>query len=253
MTEPIGDMRDSKKKNARSSKTVGGNPLSAVAPKSEPYRILIVGDHSVVRRGIRAILAIQPDIVFTEALNGIETLELAKATKPDLALIDQTLEEMSGLDLIRAIREHLPETRLIVLALRFSEEMAREALRCGALGYVLKSDADDVLLAAVDHARHGQPFFTTKLASTMAQNFITQQPGYATLNKKVQATFPLTEREIQVVRLLVKGKTNRQAAAALNISTRTIESHRHQIMHKMNFASFSDLIKFAMQNNMVEP
>jgi DNA-binding NarL/FixJ family response regulator len=249
----MGDMRDSKKENAGSSETVGSNALSALAPKPKPYRILIVGDHSVVRRGIRAILEIQRDIEFTEALNGTEALELAKATKPDLVLIDQTLEEMSDLNLTRAIGENLPETRLIVLAMHFSEKMARESLRCGALGYMLKSDADDVLLAAVDHARHGQPFFTTKLASAMAQNFMTQQPAYAMLNKKVQPTFPLTQREIQVAQLLAEGKSNKQVAAALDISTRTIEAHRNHIMHKMNFASFSDLIKFAMRNNMTEP
>jgi DNA-binding NarL/FixJ family response regulator len=184
------DMRDSNKKDARSSKTVGSDAPSALAPRSKPYRILVVGGHPLVRRGIRALLEMQPDIEFTEASNGTEALELAKTTKPDLALIDQTLEEMARLDLTRVIREQLPETRLIVLAMHFSEEIAREALRCGVLGYVLQSDPDDVLLAAVDHARHGQPFFTTMLACAMAQNFTAQHPGDATLDKKVPADFP---------------------------------------------------------------
>jgi DNA-binding NarL/FixJ family response regulator len=161
------------------SKNAPGHPnspdldaLDSLLPKLTPYRILIVDDHPVVRRGIRAILETQSDIEWTEVSTGQEGIDQAKATKPDLALVDLTLPDMNGLDVTAAIREQAPETEVMVVSMHFSEELAREVLRCGALGYVLKSDADEELLAAVDHARRHQPFFTTRLAMTMAQNFV---------------------------------------------------------------------------------
>ena len=188
-----------------------------------------------------------------EAANDLEALELVKASKPELVLVDLTMPEMNGLEVTAAIRAASPETEVLVLSMHFSEELAREVLRCGALGYVLKSDADEELLAAVDHARRHQPFFTAKLAHTMAQNFMAGRPGDVILDENGQPTSPLTEREIQMVQLLAEGKSNKEVAAALGVSTRTVESHRNHIMHKMNFTSFSDLIRFAVRSNLVEP
>jgi DNA-binding NarL/FixJ family response regulator len=245
-------MRDKAKGTAGHSNNPGAEAPESLLPKSKPYRILVVDDHPVVRRGIRAILEMQPDIEWIEASNGSEASEVAKTMKPDLALIDLTMPEMNGLEVTAAIREQVPETEVIVLSMHFSEELAREVLRCGALGYVLKSDADEELLAAVDHARRHQPFFTTRLAMTMAHNFMAGRAGEVVLDENGQPTSPLTERETQVVQLLAEGKSNKEVAAALGVSTRTVESHRNHIMHKMNFTSFSDLIKFAVRNNLVE-
>ncbi len=229
-------------------------PPSLQPKSSKPFRVLVVDDHPVVRRGIRAILESQPGVeVWGEAATGAEALDLVKAAKPELVLVDLTMPEMNGLEVTAAIRDASPETEVLVLSMHFSEELAREVLRCGALGYVLKSDADDELLAAVDHARRRQPFFTTRLANTMAQNFIAGRPGDVTLDASGQPTSPLTEREIQVVQLLAEGKSNKEVAGALGVSTRTVESHRNHIMHKMNFTSFSDLIRFAVRSNLVEP
>jgi len=138
----------------------------------------------------------------------------------------------------------LPETQVLVLTMHFSEEIAREALRLGAIGFVLKSDADTELLAAVDSARLHQPFFTGRLAMSMAQNFVSPPDP--------DSADSLTPREIEVVQLLAEGKSNKQTAAELKVSTRTVESHRHHIMKKMNFTSFSELVKFAVRNNLVE-
>jgi DNA-binding NarL/FixJ family response regulator len=245
-------MRDKTKGAAGHSNNPDADAPESLLPKSKPYRILVVDDHPVVRRGIRAILEMQPDIEWIEASNGSEAIEMAKTMKPDLALIDLTMPEMNGLEVTAAIREQVPETEVIVLSMHFSEELAREVLRCGALGYVLKSDADEELLAAVDHARRHQPFFTTRLAMTMAHNFMAGRAGEVVLDENGQPTSPLTERETQVVQLLAEGKSNKEVAAALGVSTRTVESHRNHIMHKMNFTSFSDLIKFAVRNNLVE-
>jgi len=213
----------------------------------QPYRVMIVDDHSVVRVGLRSLLASQPGVeICCEAISGSEAIEEAKRCKPDLVILDLTLPGKNGLEVLEAIHAEQPETEVLVLTMHFSEEIAREALRLGALGFVLKSDADAELLAAVDNARLHQPFFTSRLAVTMAQNFVSLQSSDG------QSDASLTQREIEVVRLLAEGKANKQVAAELKVSTRTIESHRHHIMKKMSFASFSDLVKFAVRHNLVE-
>jgi len=215
----------------------------------DPYRVLVVDDHSLVRTGLRALLRSQPGVeVCGEATTGPEAIEEAKRCKPDLVILDLTLPEQNGLDVLDAIRAELPETEVLVLTMHFSEEIAREALRLGAIGYVLKSDADTDLLAAVDNARLRQPFYTSRLAITMAQTFVASPAG----SSDDPEAPVLTPREVDVVRLLAEGKANKQVAAELKVSTRTVESHRHHIMKKMNFTSFSDLVKFAVRNNLVE-
>lgn len=220
----------------------------------QPYRILIADDHAVVRRGLRVLLTSQPGIeVCCEASSGAETVDYVKKEKPDLLVLDLTMPEMNGLEVARVVRQESPTTDILVLTMHFSEEVAREVLRSGAIGYVLKSDADTELLAAVDHARQHQPFFTGKLAHSMAESFIQgpSEPQCQT-NKELAGT-PLTGREIQVIQLLADGKSNKQVADALGVSTRTVESHRNHIMRKMSFTSFSDLIRFAVRTNLIEP
>jgi DNA-binding NarL/FixJ family response regulator len=219
-----------------------------------PYRIVVADDHAVVRRGLRALLETQPGIeVCSEASTGAETLELVKNIKPDLVVLDLTMPEMNGLDVTRAIREISPSTAVLVLTMHFSEELAREALRAGALAYVLKSDADGELLAAIDHVRHNQPFFTSALAVTMAQTFVNgpSEAGAAANDRPLPGS-PLTTREVEVIQLLAEGKSNKEAAAELGVSSRTVESHRTHVMHKMGFRNFSELVRFAVRNNLIE-
>ncbi len=221
------------------------------AKHTTAYRVIIVDDHAVVRHGLRTLLSSQPGIeVCCEAASGAEALAHVKKDKPDLMVLDLTMPEMNGLEVARAVREESPDTDILVLTMHFSEEVAREVLRCGALGYVLKSDADTDLLAAVDHVRHRQPFFTGRLAVSMAENFMQDpaEPEPPVLN--LEET-PLTDRELQVIRLLADGKSNKQVAGELGVSTRTVESHRNHIMHKMNFTSFSDLIRFAVRAKLI--
>jgi len=226
--------------------------FDALLPVGKPYRILIVDDHPLVRRGVRSILETHPSLDLTEASSGPEALEMIKTSKPDLALVDLTMPEMDGLELTAAIRREAPETQVVVLSMHFSEEVAREVLRAGALGYVLKSDPDDEVLAAVDHARRRQPFFTTQLAMTMAHNFMAGGPGQPMLDENGEPTPGLTERELQVVQMLAEGRSNKEIAAQLSVSIRTIESHRSRLMHKLKYTNLSELVKFAVRNNLVD-
>jgi two-component system response regulator NreC len=218
------------------------------------YRVLVADDHGVVRHGLRVLLESQPGIqVCGEARTGVEAMDYVKKEKPDLLVLDLTMPDMNGLEVMRVVRKESPATDVLVLTMHFSEELAREVLRCGALGYVLKSDAHTQLLAAVDNVRHGQPFFTNRLQISMAQNYL-RAPGN-TVESDTDIVLPsssLTPREIEVVRLLADGRSNKEVASTLGVSTRTIESHRNHIMNKMNFASFSELIRFAVRSNIVE-
>ncbi|HEV3482659.1 MAG TPA: response regulator transcription factor [Candidatus Acidoferrales bacterium] len=232
----------------------GAGPLTMTT--KETYRVLIADDHAIVRRGLRALLASQPGIeVCSEASSGTEALDGVRKEKPDLLVLDLTMPEMNGLQVARAVREESPTTDILILSVHFSEEVAREVLRSGAIGYVLKSDADTELLSAVDHARHHQPFFTGKLAVSMAEIFMQDpgEPAEPPVESKELAGTQLTGREVQVIQLLADGKSNKQVADTLGVSVRTVESHRNHIMRKMNFTSFSDLIRFAIRANLIEP
>jgi DNA-binding NarL/FixJ family response regulator len=223
-----------------------------VAPK--PYRILVADDHPVVRRGIRALLETEPGVeVCHEASDGFEALEYVKKHKPNMVLLDLTMPQMNGLEAVREIREFSPETNVLILTMHFSEDVAREAFRCGAQGYVLKSDADVELLGAVRQVQQNKPFFTGKLALSLVDSFI-QNPieGEATDQHPLPGT-PLTGREVEVLQMLANGMSNKQIAPAIGLSIRTVESHRNHIMHKMKFESFSDLMRFAIRNHLVEP
>ena len=158
------------------------------------------------------------------------------------------MPDMNGLEVMHAIRTESLPLDVLVLTMQFSEELSLELLRSGALGCVLTSDVDTELLAAVDHVRHPQPLFTSRLATSMAQSHV-RSPG----DDGVLSNSPLTPGETEVVKLLAEGKSNKEVASMLGVSTRTIESHRNHIMHNMKFASFSELIRFALRTHVVEP
>jgi DNA-binding NarL/FixJ family response regulator len=221
---------------------------------SRAYRILVADDHAVVRHGLRALLESQHGIeICGEVSNGREAVEFVKKSRPDLVVLDFAMPDMDGLKVTRAIREVSPETEVLVFTIHYSEELAHAVFTAGALGYVLKSEADSELLAALDHMRHHQPFFTNKLAAAMSQNSIHHLGhGADTAGQTVVPVSPLTPREIDVVRLLATGKSNKESASALEISTRTVESHRDHIMRKMNFLSYSELVRFAVRTKLIE-
>lgn len=219
------------------------------AEAHKTYRVLIADDHPVVRQGLRRLLESQPGVeVCCEATTGTEAVDQVKKAKPDLVVLDLTMPEMNGLEAAREIHGESPQSEILILSVRFSEEIAREALRLGARAYILKSDADSDLLTAIHHLRQGKPFFTSRLAASMAESFLHGRTAEETPLPGV----PLTNREIEIVQLLSEGESNKEVAAVLQVSTRTIESHRNHIMHKMSFESFSDMVRFAIRNNLIE-
>ncbi len=214
-------------------------------------RLLVADDHEVIRRGVRSLLGAQPGWeVSGEAATGREAVEKAKKLKPDLVVLDITMPELDGLEATRQILEAVPRTKVLILTMHESEQVMSEVLEAGALGYVLKSDAADNLVPAVKALLHGKPFFTSSVSKMMLKGYLKQSTGSL---EDSSSEKHLSPRERLIVQLLVEGKKNKEIAAALGISIRTAESHRANIMRKLGLHSIVELVRYAINNKMIEP
>jgi len=211
-------------------------------------RILIADDHELIRRGLVTTLADVPGwSVVAEAENGRRAVELARSTQPDVAILDMTMPELNGLEATRQILSDRSSTRVLILTAHESEQLVREVLNAGAQGYVLKSDAGKALVSGVEALMDGRPFFTSKVARLVLDGFLRSQEG----NAADEAATTLSPREREIVQLLAEGKSNKEVARVLGITVKTAETHRSNIMRKMQFNSLSDLIRYAIRNNIV--
>jgi len=214
-------------------------------------RILIADDHSLVRRGLRSLLESQPGWeVCAEVTNGREAVEQARRLKPDVAVLDITMPELNGLEAARQILKEAPRTEVLIITMHDSEEVARQVVRAGARGFVLKSDTDKSLVTAVETLLQHKPFLTAPVADILLERYLgagSQEPGVEFLDDR------LTPREREVLQLVAEGKSNKEVASALGLSAKTVESHRANIMHKLNLHSVSDLVRYALRNKMLPP
>ena len=210
-------------------------------------RILIVDDHAVVRRGVRALLESHPGWeVSGEATTGREALDLARRLQPDIVVMDLSLPELNGLDATRQIVREWPRTEVLVLTMHHSEELARNVLQAGARGYVLKSDADHDLIAAVESLRQHKPFLTAAVTEFVLDDYVQRVDGLE------EGPVAVTPREREIIQLLAEGLSNKEAASTLGVSVKTIEAHRANIMRKLHLRSASDLVRYAIRNNIAQ-
>ena len=210
-------------------------------------RILIVDDHPVVRRGVRALLEPQPGWeIVGEATTGREAIHFAVLLQPDIVIMDLILPELNGLDAARAILRDEPRTEILVLTMHHSEELARNVLQAGARGYVLKSDADQQLVAAVKTLAEHRPFLTSSVSEFVVDDYVRRIATPATGHDG------LTPREREIIQLLAEGKSNKETATALSVSVKTIEAHRANVMRKLRLRSATDLVRYAIRNKMVD-
>jgi DNA-binding NarL/FixJ family response regulator len=213
---------------------------------TKPLRILVADDHELVRRGIRGLVQARRGwTVVGEAMNGREAVEKANRLKPDVAILDISMPDVDGLQATRLIREAIPNTEVVVLTMHESDQMVRRVLDAGARGYVLKSDLATHLVKAVRHVSAGKMFLTPRVSDIVVKGFLT--PGKesdATEHSQGQPT----PREIEIIRLLAEGKANKQIAARLGITIRTVETHRAKIMLKLGLHSLAELIHYAIRH-----
>jgi DNA-binding NarL/FixJ family response regulator len=212
-------------------------------------RILIADDHGLFRRGVRQVLQAQRGWkVVGEAGNGREALEKAIKLKPDVALIDISMPELDGIEVTRQIRESAPGIKVLVVTVHESDEMVRRALDAGARGYLLKSDLADYLPKAVRAIVGDKRFLTPKISEIVLESFIKsanrEDEGRASKAR-------ITPREMEIIRFLAQGKSNKEVAAQLGIAVRTVETHRSKIMLKLGFHSIVELIHYAMRTEII--
>jgi DNA-binding NarL/FixJ family response regulator len=186
--------------------------------------------------------------VCAEAANGREAVEKVAQFKPDVAIVDIGMPELNGLEATRQIVKTSPQTEVLILSMHRSDEVVREVLKAGARAYVLKSDADQNLVVAVEMLLQHKPFLTSDVMDGVLLKYLNSRDG---LDTQPQAR--ITAREREIIQLLSEGKSNKEAAVALDISTRTVETHRATIMHKLGMGSVSDLVRYAIRNRIVEP
>lgn len=211
-------------------------------------RILIADDHELIRRGLVSALADRPEwSVVAEAADGRQACELAVRFAPEIAVLDLTMPHLNGLEATRQIRTAMPKIRILIVTAHESEQLIREVLDAGAMGYVLKSDAGRALVQAIEALLDNRPFFTSKIARVVLEGYL--RPGVDTIGRAVVALSP---RERQIVQLLAEGNNNKGVARILRLSVKTVETHRSNIMRKMEFGSLADLVRYAIRNKLVE-
>lgn len=213
--------------------------------------ILIADDHSLTRRGLRALLETDRRWrVCGEASTGVEAVLKAKRLKPDLIILDLSMPELGGLEATRQIRQALPELPVLILTMHDSEELIQEVVSAGAQGYVLKSDLDINLITGVELLLKGKTFFSAKVSEILLDGYV--KNAHSQLAMAQRRSQRLSPRQKEIVRHLAEGMLNKEVAAALGISAKTVEAHRAQIMTKLGLRSFSELVRYAVREHIVK-
>jgi DNA-binding NarL/FixJ family response regulator len=208
-------------------------------------RVLIADDHGIVRSGLRMLIERQRDMsVVAEASDGVDALRMTQAEHPDVAVLDVSMPRMTGLQAAREIRAHSPDTRVLLLSMHDDERYFFEGLEAGAAGYVLKRAADTDLIDALRTVAAGRTFLSDEAQATLMHAW---QEGRA------EPEDPLTPRELEVVKLIAEAYTNRQIANTLQLSEKTVESHRSNLFAKLGMRDRVELVRYAIRRGLVEP
>jgi DNA-binding NarL/FixJ family response regulator len=212
-------------------------------------RILLADDHVLVREGLRLILERQPDLeVAAEASDGAEAIERALHTELDLAVLDVSMPRLTGLQAARHLRAQRPALKVLMLSMHDNEQFFFEALKVGASGYVLKTAADEDLVAACRAALRGEPFLYPGAVRALIRDFLERGSRGEELPED-----PLTPRELEVVKLIAEGNTTKEIASVLTISENTVERHRANVLDKLGLRDRVALALYAVRRGLVEP
>jgi DNA-binding NarL/FixJ family response regulator len=217
---------------------------------TKALRILVADDHDIIRRGLKQLLTSRPGWeVCAEAKTGREAVSLAEQFKPEIVVMDISMPDLNGLEAARRIHKLFPKTGILILTLHFSDQLVRDIVEAGARAYIMKSDADRDLVSAVEALVNRRTFFTARAAELLLNGFSKQTSG-----AEVQAISRerLTPREREITQLLAEGKSSKEVAVALGISVKTAETHRANIMRKLELHSVSELVRYAVKNQIIE-
>jgi DNA-binding NarL/FixJ family response regulator len=216
----------------------------------DALRLLVADDHEIVRKGLRSLLEAQPGWQVTaEASDGREAVEKAKAIKPDVTVLDIGMPSLNGLEAARQMIKNDARAKILILTMHESDPLIREVLDAGARGYVLKSDASRDLVTAVNAVRSNKTFFTAKVAQIVLEGYLDKKPKK---QERDLAHSRLTPRQREIVQLLAEGKSSKEVAVALGLSVKTAETHRANIMKRLDCHSVSELVRYAVRNNIIE-
>jgi DNA-binding NarL/FixJ family response regulator len=209
-------------------------------------RIIVVDDHDAVRRGVRQLLETKPYYqVVGEASDGRSALELARETRPDIAILDYSIPELNGFDLAHALKREFPRIEILVYTMHDREEIIMDVLRAGVRGFVLKSDTEKHLLAALDALSIHRSYFSGAISDALLNQFLESKPA--------SLASSLTHREREVVQQVAEGRINKEIAQRLNISVKTVETHRASAMRKLKLRTTADLVRYAVRNQLIQP
>ena len=217
----------------------------------KPLRILIADDHDIVRRGVKALLQSHPSWqICGEAITGREAVTKAEELKPDIVILDISMPDLNGVEAARRIRKVSTNTEVLILSMHYSDQLIHEIVDAGVRGYIVKSDSDRDLVIAVETLAKHQPFFTPLATEVILSNFNAGGPI-----AKVPETIRdrLTSREREIVQLLAEGKSSKEIASSLNLSVKTVETHRTNIMRKLDMHNVSELVRYAVRNQIIVP
>ena len=210
-------------------------------------QVLLADDHIVMRTGLRALLERQPNLEGVgECENGREAVELAASLRPDVVVMDVGMPVLNGIEATKTIVTQHPTTAVVILSMHADESYVMRALKAGARGYILKDDADRNLTAAVDALRRHKPYLSSRVSGVFSKTMLSPSEDSGSERRR------LTPREREIVQLLAEGKSNKEIAGLLGISVKTAETHRANIMLKLDFHSITELVRYAVRNRIIQ-
>jgi DNA-binding NarL/FixJ family response regulator len=209
--------------------------------------ILVADDHGIVRSGIRMLIDRQEGMrVVAEAEDGLQAVDLAQSTRPDVAILDVSMPRMTGLQAAREIKQRTPDTSVLLLSMHDDERYFFDAVDVGASGYVLKRAADTDLIDAIQAVARGEQFVSPDTERAVIKEWLDG-------SREERLADPLTPRELDVVKLIAEAHTNKQIAEALHVSEKTVESHRANVLSKLGMRDRVELVRYAIRRGLVEP
>ena len=217
--------------------------------ETAPIRVLLVDDHTILREGVCSLLAGEPDMsVVGEARDGLEAVEQVDQLEPDVVVMDMVMPRMNGLEATAQIKKRHPDVRILILSMYDDDEYVQQIFQAGAAGYVLKRVAAADLVRAIREVHGGSSFLYPPIAAKLIEDYVRRVRG----TEVKDADEPLTTREREVLKLIAEGNTNHQIAEQLTVSKKTIESHRANIMRKLDLHDVTELVKYALRKGLIK-